>query len=481
MTPRPFRRIAVIVLGALTLTHCAHHPVSGDRDAGQVSEQQELEMGAQANQAVLRKYAALNSPALQAYVNEVGQRLAKQSQRPNLPWHFTVVDSPDVNAFSLPGGYVYITRGLLAYLNSEAELAGVVGHEIGHVTARDGVHPPAAPHPATELGSILEPEAANQAGAALLQALAPAWAAGYGRERELEAARLGAAYLAKTGYDPQAMMKALGELKNQALYASKQAGGDERPPPAIYHGVFDAPPGKDARLRQVVAEANPYRVASPREGRTDYLQKLAGLFFGDSPDQGVIRDNVLLHEKLGLAMQFPPGWRVQNRPDRVVATSPQGDALVELVQGPQNANPLATLQQGVRLDADARYDSGHLSGYPAAFAAGAQQGKPVVVAAVVFNGRQYLIAGMTKDTATYERERGALRAAINSFRAITPAERQGIRPHALQLISARPGLTMAALTRQSLPGADAENQLRLLNDLYPDGEPRTGQLLKVVQ
>ena len=151
----------MIVLGALTLTHCAHHPVSGDRDAGQVSEQQELEMGAQANQAVLRKYAALNNPVLQAYVNEVGQRLAKQSQRPNLPWHFTVVDSPDVNAFSLPGGYVYVTRGLLTYLNSEAELAAVFGHEIGHVNARHALRwqnaSTATPATGAALDSILMP------------------------------------------------------------------------------------------------------------------------------------------------------------------------------------------------------------------------------------------------------------------------------------------------------------------------------------
>ena len=188
----------------------------------------------------------------------------------------------------------------------------------------------------------------------------------------------------------------------------------------------------------------------------------------------MIRNNALLHEKLGLTIQFPAGWRVQNRPDRVVATSPDGDALVELAQGPKNDNPLETLQQGVKLDAGARYDSGHLSGYPAAFAAGAQQGKPVVVAAVVFNGTQYLIAGMTKDTLTYERERGALRAAINSFRAITPAEKLAARPYVLQLITARPGLTMAALARRSPLAADAERQLRLMNDFYPSWRAQAG-------
>jgi predicted Zn-dependent protease len=483
VTRRAFRRIAVIALGSLALTHCAQNPVTGDKNFVLLSEQQEIEMGAQAHQDVLKAYAALDNPGLQAYVNAVGQRLARQSHRPQLQWHFTVVDSPDVNAFALPGGYVYITRGLMAYLNSEAELAGVVGHEIGHVTARHGVRQQSAATAVglgAVLGSILVPGLNNQAGASLLQTLAQAWTAGYGREHELESDRLGAEYLAKTGYRPQAMIDVIGVLKNQELFAAAQAKRDGRPV-QTYHGTFATHPSNDARLQQVVGEANKYAVANPREGRSEYLQKMAGVYFGDSPDQGVIRNNALLHEKLGLAIQFPAGWRVQNRPDRVVALAPQGDALVELRVGPRHDRPLETLQKGIKLDAGARYDSGKLSGYPAAFAAGAQQGKPVVVAAVVFNGTQYLIGGMAKDKASYERERAALRAAINSFRAITPAERQAARPYVLQLITAQAGTTMAALARQSPLGADAESQLRLMNDLYPRGEPQPGQLLKIVR
>ncbi len=165
----------------------------------------------------------------------------------------------------------------------------------------------------------------------------------------------------------------------------------------------------------------------------------------------------------------------------MVATSPPGRRAGELQQGPKAYKPLETLQKGLKLDAGARYDSGNLGGHPAAFAAGAQQGKPVVVAAVVFNGTQYLIAGMAKDKPTYERERSALRAAINSFHALGAAERQAARPHVLRLMTAQSGTTMAALARQSPLEGDAESQLRLLNDLYPDGEPRPGQLLKIVQ
>ena len=483
MNPQAFRRTAVIALGALSLTHCAQNPVTGDKNFVLMSEAQEIQMGAQAHQDVLKEYAALDNPKLQAYVNEVGQRLAKQSHRPELKWHFTVVDSPDVNAFALPGGYVYITRGIMAYLNSEAELAGVVGHEIGHVTARHGVRQQSAQTAAglgAVLGSILVPGLGNQAGATLLQTLAQSLTAGYGREHELESDRLGAQYLAKSGYNPQAMIEVIGVLKNQELFAAEQAKRDGKKP-ATYHGTFDTHPSNDARLKQVVGEANKYSVADPREGRSAFLQQMAGVYFGDSPDQGVIRDNALLHEKLGLAIQFPQGWKVQNRPDRVMAISPQGDALVELQQGPKSDKPLETLQKSLKLDAGARYDSGNLSGYPAAFAAGAQQGKPVVVAAVVFNGSQYLIAGMAKDKPTYNRERNTLRGAINSFHALTSAEKLAARPYVLQITVAQPGTTMAGLAQHSPLGANAESQLRLMNDLYPSGEPKPGQLLKIVQ
>jgi predicted Zn-dependent protease len=483
MTPPAFRRIAATALGALMLSHCALNPVSGGKDFVLVSEQQEIQLGAQAHQDVLKEYAALDNPALQAYVNEVGQRLAKQSHRPNLQWHFTVVDSPDVNAFALPGGYVYLTRGIMAYLNSEAELAGVVGHEIGHVTARHGVRQQSAATAAglgAALGSILIPGLNNQAGASLMQTLAQAWTAGYGREHELESDRLGAQYLAKSGYDPQAMIKVIGVLKNQELYAAEQARRDGREPRS-YHGTFDTHPSNDARLKQVVNEANQYTVVHPQTNGDSFLQKMDGVVFGDSADQGTVRNNMLLHEKLGLAVQFPQGWRVHNHAERVVALSPQGDARIELLPGPRNDQPLETLQQGLKLDAGARFDSGSLSGYPAAFAAGALQGKPLVAAAVVFNGSQYLLAGIAKDKPTYDRERNALRTTINSFHAITPAERKLARPYRLKLITAQPGTTMAGLAKASPLGQDAESELRLMNDLYPTGEPPAGQRLKIVQ
>lgn len=469
-------RIAATFASVLLLAHCAQVPVRDDTGRVPMSDRQEVQMGAQAHLAVLKEYARLEQPALQAYVDGVGLQVARQSPRAGLQWHFTVLDSADVNAFSLPGGYVYLTRGILAYLNSEAQLAAVIAHEVGHVSARHGVHQLGTPAAAT-LESVLEPEAENPTVASMLQRLAPAWASGYGREQEAEAGRLGAGYLAGAGYPPQAMVDTLRALKNQAAAGVSPRGAR---PPHPYHATFDAGPD-DAPLAQAVARANRDAAATPREGRDDYLQRLAGIDFGDSPDQGVLRNNLLLHERLGLAIQFPPGWQVHNRADRVVATNPAGDALLELQAGPKRGRPLDTLQKGVKLDAGARFDSGSLGGLPAAFAAGSQAGRPMVVAAVVLDGAQYLIAGMTRDKSAYERERSALRAAINSFHAITPAEKKSARTYSLQLTPSRPGQTLADLARQSPLGAGAELQLRLINGLYPSGEPKPGELVKIVQ
>ncbi len=483
MSSPVLRRVAVAASGALLLTHCAQNPVSGGSDLVLMSEQQEIQQGAQAHKEVLQEYGVVNDPELQAYVSRIGKGLASKSHRSNLDWHFTVVDSPQVNAFALPGGYIYITRGIMAYLNTEAELAGVVGHEIGHVTARHGVRQQSA---ATViglgaiLGSILVPGLNTQAGSSLLQALSQSLVAGYGREHELEADRLGAEYLAKTGYNPQAMVEVIGVLKNQELYDIQLAKQEGREP-RRYHGVFDTHPSNDARLKQVVGEARKYQVANPVENREAYLKAMDGVYFGDSPDQGVIRNNALLHEKLGIAVQFPQGWRVQNQPDRVAAINPQGTALVELKPGPKNAQPMETLQKGLKFDQGARFESGNVNGHPAAFAAGALQGKPVLAAAINHNGSQYLLAALAKDANAYNQNRNEMKAAINSFHTLAADERRQARPHTIRLVKAQPGVAMAQLAAQSPLGKSAEAQLRLMNDLYPTGEPKPGQMIKIVQ
>lgn len=462
MKARAPSRVAAALAAVLLLSHCAQPGKNG-----LPLSEQELRAAAQAHQAVLKASPPLEHPALQAYVGSVGQRLA-QASRHDLAWQFIVVDSAEVDAFSLPGGQVYLSRGLLAYLDSEAELAAVIGHEIGHVIARHRAAPAGAPDAGP--GPILAPKTDDPQDASF-PARAQAGRDGYGRAPELEASRLGAAYLAAAGYAPRAMIGAIEALRNHAQFAATRGA-------RAYHAAALA---GDARLEADVEKAGRAAVAEPRTGRDDYLQQLAGLGFGERPDRGRIRDNLLLHAGFGLAVQFPPGWQVQRRAGRVAAASPAGDALLELQPAPKRGPLLETLRQGIKLDPGARYDSGRLDGHPAAFVAGAQSGRPVVAAAVAFKDAHYLIAGRADDAAAYARERTALRSAINSFRALTAAEKQAARPQLLQLVRAAPGTTMAGLARQSPLGADAEAELRLINHLYPSGEPEPGQFLKIVQ
>ena len=212
---------------SIMLGSCSTNPATGQRELSLMSEADEIKVGAENDAAVKKEYGVYNSPQLQTYVNEVGQKLAKQSQRANLTWHFTVVDSPEINAFALPGGYVYITRGLMAYLDSEEELAGVLGHEIGHVTARHGAKRQTQGTIASVLSigaEILGQVVGGVQGVGqAVSGVAGQMILSYGREQELQSDQLGAQYLASNNYDPKAMIKVIGVLKNQEVFAADRA------------------------------------------------------------------------------------------------------------------------------------------------------------------------------------------------------------------------------------------------------------------
>ena len=214
---------------------------------------------------IRKEYGVYDDAKLQAYVQRVGEKLAGLSHRPELFYRFTVLDSPEVNAFALPGGYVYITRGLMAYLNSEAELAAVLGHEIGHVTARHAVRQYTTAMAAQigyTIGAIFVPQVGSQAGSTLFNVLGTALVRGYGREHELQADELGAEYSALAGYDPDAMLEVLQVLKNQEEFEVERAKLEGREP-NVYHGVFATHPSNDQRLQQVVKGAQPNKARNP--------------------------------------------------------------------------------------------------------------------------------------------------------------------------------------------------------------------------
>ena len=269
-------RIIFVSLIFLFLTACSSNPVTGKKNFSLISEQQELQMGAEAHRSVLKQMKKYNNPKLQSYVNGIGQALARQSHRKNIRFTFTIIEDPSVNAFALPGGYVYITTGLMAYLNSEAELAGVLGHEIGHVTARHGVQQQSASIASAILIDIISKNSKN-ANTKSLQQFGTAIIRGYGREHELQADQLGAEYLARVGYAPETMIKVISVLKAQEEFAKAQARSEGRQP-SSYHGVFSSHPTNDRRLHEVIASAKKYKSSHSRAINHDgYLRQIDGL------------------------------------------------------------------------------------------------------------------------------------------------------------------------------------------------------------
>ena len=475
-------------------TGCAVNPVTGKQNFTLMSEAGEIQKGQQAAAEISKEYGIYDSPALQSYVNEVGQKLAKNSHRSQLDFHFTVVDSPRVNAFALPGGYVYVTRGILAYLNSEAELAAVLGHEIGHVTARHSVQQYSAgtaANVAVTIGGLVAGIFVPQLGGALAQGIqsllgitGSVLLSGYGRSHELEADRLGAQYLARSGYDPQAMIKIIGVLKNQELFdieAAKQEGRE----PRRYHGLFATHPDNDRRLQEVVGEASQYIVPGVMDDRrAEFLRQMEGMVFGDAIDHGIIRQNAFFYKALGFTLTFPPGWRIRNQPDKVMAVSPESDAVMQLslVESNSRNTPAEVAREHFRLGSGSEVLSATLNGLPAALvAATTRDGKPFKAAVIYHDNKAFLLAGAGDSPAAFDRHQAEIASAINSFRALSDAEKKSIKALEIKIITATRDSSYAGLAEESPLGANAESYLRLLNGQYPSGEPASGQMIKIVK
>ena len=475
-----------VLLAALPLTlllaACAENPVSGRANFVTMSESQEVQVGREEDVKVRQEYGVFDDKPLQNYVNEVGQRLGKASHRPQLQYSYTVVDSPEINAFALPGGYIYITRGILAYLNSEAELAAVLGHETGHVTARHSVQQmsaaTAASVGATLLG-VFVPALRNQAGDTAINLLGNALLSGYGREHELEADKLGAEYLLRTGYDPQAMIKVIGVLKNQELYDAEVAKSEGRQPRS-YHGVFASHPDADKRLQEVVAEAGRITPGTGRVNQEEFLRAIDKIPFGYSESQGFVRNFTFYHRDLGLAFRFPDGWRITNQPNRVSAVNRDNDVLVEMrLAGRAQGSPADVLRKAV--GGAREVTSTTINGLAAATATTTVRGLPTRAAVIFLGKNAYLVAGQAKTDAAMQPALPLINATITSFHAMSDTERNSVRPLTLRIINAPAGATFAELARNSPLGKNAVAHLRLLNGLYPNGEPTAGQPLKVIE
>jgi len=472
-------RFLILSLILSLLAGCAQNPVTGSNDFVMMSENQEIAVGRQNDAQVKKQYKVYGSKPLQDYVNSVGQRIARQSHRPNLQYHFTVLDTAEINAFALPGGYVYITRGILPYLNSEAELAAVLGHEIGHVTARHGVRQQSAAQAANiglTIASIFVPQINTVGAGNLANIVGGALLSGYGREHELEADKLGAEYLARTDYDPQAIITVIGVLKNQELQDAKLARQEGREP-RRYHGLFATHPDNDTRLKQAVGEADKNASMHAHfEGRREFLAATEGLVFNDNSEQGVVRHNAFYHGELGIAVQFPKNWQVHNLPTALLAVSPQGEVQLQMKL---DESPGGTPDGYARNLAGngAKITMLSANGLPAALF-----DLPDMAGGVIFYNKQaFILQAKGKTRENMASHRDEIAGTVRSFHAITSQERLLVKPLTLHVITARTGDTFADLAQGSPLGESAESYLRLINASYPSGEPQAGQLIKLVR
>ncbi len=483
------------ILLAAALSACATNPASGKKQAALMSEERELEIGRELDPEIRKQYGVYDSPELQAYVQRVGERLALLSHRSQLFYRFTVLDSPEVNAFALPGGYVYITRGLLAYLNSEAELAAVLGHEIGHVTARHAVRQHATATAANlgfTIGAIFVPELANQAVANLVGLMNTAIVRGYGRKYELEADHLGSQYLALGGYDPHAMVGVLELLKNQEGFELERARLEGREP-RVYHGVLATHPSNDQRLQELIKESSQLVKETPRVGREDFLALINGMVFGDSVKQGVRHGSNFYHRDLGFAVSFPEGWRIENHPDKLIASSRDNEA--KIVLRLEDLNRRLTPQQFMRERLklkdpkdEARLEGTPLEGHTALTemtwkfdADDRTRSLRTRVTVVFFRDKAYAFHATALTPAAFSANDPRFLDSARSFRALNAAEARLAAGLRIGVIETRPGDSFASLAKSSPVPNYPERILRLLNDKYPDGEPTPGSQIKVVR
>jgi predicted Zn-dependent protease len=463
------------------LSSCAVNPVTGRQDFVMMSENEEIAIGKKYHAEILRQYPLYEDQILQEYVQRIGNSLASKSHRPNLFYRFTILDSPDINAFALPGGYIYINRGLMAYLSSEEELAAVLGHEIGHVTARHSVRQQSQSQIMGILTAALEIKSGRNA-ANLMNAASGVLLAGYGRDMELEADDLGAQYLMLEGYSPKGMMDVLSVLKDQEIYSNdlnKKRGQDS----VNYHGVFSSHPSNDKRLKEILDEVSGSIKRGAIKETSDYLKMIDGIVFGDSVESGVRRGREFFHRNLDMYLKSPVDWEIINTPKTIIFRAPFGRALLKVTL--EDLNFRETPKDYMN-----RISKNHskgkellINGFQGYTALLQERTGGIKRLAVIFKENQiYQFLGFIDDGLDEFKDYDKFFLEI--IESLDSLDKRGKElSGSLRIVNYQiaEGDTYKKLAIKSSIPYDAEQQLRLLNGDYPDSKLEIGQEIKLVK
>ncbi len=480
-----WRALAVAAALAAPLPACTANPATGGADfTPLMTPAREAEIGREEHPLRLAAFGGAydERAALERYVRTLGARLQGVSEIPEPPFTFTLVNSDKVNAFALPGGYVYVTRGLLALANSEAELAGVLAHEIGHVTAR---HTAQRYHQGilAQLGvAIIGAAAGNRLIGDLASLGAAAYVQGYSRDQELEADRLGVRYLERAGVDPWAMVSFLKSMQAESALAAKIAGREGREPEASLFSSHPRTVDRVARAAQSAAGAR----GGAGVGRDEYLLRLDGTLFGDDPEQGFRRGRMFAHPRLKFRFEVPPGFRMRNSPKAVVASHPNG-AVIRFDSAEVERNTPMTrylAREWPRAVALGRIEAITVNGMAAATGTARTStrdgARDVRALAIRFAGEQvyrFLIVTPPGVARALDVE---LRRMTYSFRPLGEREAAALRPLRVRVHTVAPGDTVESLAA-TLPFDDLRaERFRVLNGLGPGERLAPGRLVKLI-
>ncbi len=468
----------------MLLSGCSVNPATGQQQfTALMSPQQENQVGAQEHKKILAQFGEYDSPQLQSYVEKVGQKVAKNTERPEVRYQFFLLDSPIVNAFALPGGYVYLTRGLLALSNSEAEMAAVLAHEVGHITGRHSAERYSR-GVVTSLGAMILSTAVGSTGVSeALGVGTNLYMSSYSRGQESQADGLGIRYLVRGGYDPQAMAGFLSNLQADTALEAKIDGKKA----SSATSYFSTHPATAQRVAQASGQAR----SLPQGGdvkRTAYLRALDGMLYGDSAAQGFVRGVNFYHPDLGFKFAVPKGYRIVNQPSQVVAKGGNGALIVFDFAG--NKRGLApdvflrdALLQGEQAQnfAVERITVNGMKGATTAIN-GTINGQSAQIRVVAVRWSNDMIARfqIAIPNGLSSAEVNALKSTSYSFGRMSDSEKRSLRPYRLKTVTARSGDTVSSLSAR-MPFDDLKvDRFRVLNGLRDNQGLVAGQIYKIV-
>ena len=465
------------------LPACTTNPATGARQITPImSPEAEAQAGAEAHPKILKAYGgAYDDEKLGAYVAGVTTRVVRATNRPENPYRITVLDSPIINAFALPGGYVYVTRGLISLANDEAELASVIGHEIGHVAARHSAQRHTAAVGTSLLGAVLGAVVGSSAVNQIFGMGGQGFLASYSRDQEYEADMLGVRYLARAGYDPYAAADFLKSLNaNDALDAKLRgmSEGDARTNWLASH------PATPARVEAAIAHARETGVAggTAERRREIYLSAIDNMLYGDDPAEGIVKDRQFIHPDLRFSFEAPPGFLLTNSPSAVMVQGPER-AIAKFDMGKK---PAATeigdylargWASGIRLGPVERFTVNGMKAATAPTSIGDYNARLV---AIEFGPEQVSRFILGTLPATEQRYAPALQDMVMSFRKISAAEASAVKPLRLRIVAARRGDSVTSLARRMGNSGHQAERFRVLNGLSEGEGVVAGQRYKIV-